>query len=295
MEFSMPFDSVDGDERLYSAEDFSDFFNMIISNGVRDPFGSLTVSANGQNMKTSVSAGTAMINGKYYKNTEAIEFLHDALPTGQNRIDRVVLRLDNSVVNRNIKLAVLKGVVSSTPVAPELTRDENIYELSLAQVKVTGGRNYLTTEDITDERTDEAVCGVANTANHESMIDSWVSYFKEKYQLSPVGELMLIDSSEQIPNPYNVPNWELFDTIRFEFGWQDSSGERPAMARLILNGEEHLLITNNWYNCRFKSVRIPSCKTINWSLGAIYPEGYGIGQLVYIKIIGECGTHLLQN
>ncbi|MBP2173108.1 hypothetical protein [Methanococcus voltae] len=173
MEFSMPFDSVGADERLYSAEDFADFFKMFVSNGVSGLYDNLKVSANGQNMKTSVSAGTAMINGKYYKNTEAIEFSHMALSPGQNRIDRIVLRLDNSESNRNIKIMLLTGELSDNPQPPILTRNDNIYELSLAQVKVTGGKNYLTAEDITDERTDETVCGVMHSSNQEEAIENW--------------------------------------------------------------------------------------------------------------------------
>ncbi|MBP2143347.1 hypothetical protein J2127_000502 [Methanococcus voltae] len=173
MEFSMPFDSVGADERLYSAEDFADFFKMFVSNGVSGLYDNLKVSANGQNMKTSVGVGTAMINGKYYKNTEPIEFSHMALSPGQNRIDRIVLRLDNSESNRNIKLMLLTGATSDNPQPPILTRDENVYELSIAQVKVTGGRNYLTLEDIIDERANIDVCGVIRSSNQEETVENW--------------------------------------------------------------------------------------------------------------------------
>ncbi|MCS3921954.1 hypothetical protein M2325_000639 [Methanococcus voltae PS] len=183
MEFSMPFDSVGADERLYNAEDFADFFKMFVSNGVSGLYDNLKVSANGQNMKTSVSAGTAMINGKYYKNTEAIEFSHMALSPGQNRIDRIVLRLDNSESNRNIKIMLLTGELSDNPQPPILTRNDNIYELSLAQVKLTGGRNYLTTEDIIDERTDEAVCGVMHSSNQEEAIENWFEDFQNRTEI----------------------------------------------------------------------------------------------------------------
>ncbi|MBP2202260.1 hypothetical protein J3E07_001701 [Methanococcus voltae] len=180
MEFSMPFDSVGADERLYSAEDFADFFKMFVSNGVSGLYDNLKVSANGQNMKTSISAGTAMINGKYYKNTEAIEFSHTPLSPGQNRIDRIVLRLDNSESNRNIKLMLLTGTLSDNPQPPILTRNKNTYELSLAQVKITGGKNYLTAEDIIDERANIDVCGVMHSSNQEEAIENWFEDFKEK-------------------------------------------------------------------------------------------------------------------
>ena len=46
------------------------------------------------------------------------------------------------------------------PAAPALTRDASQVMLSLAQVRVNVGVGALTEENITDERADEALCGL---------------------------------------------------------------------------------------------------------------------------------------
>ncbi len=76
------------------------------------------------------------------------------------RIDRVVLRLDTSLQTRRIAIATLAGEPAAVPVAPELTRSGNIYELSLAQVRIGANVLSISAADITDERGDAELCGV---------------------------------------------------------------------------------------------------------------------------------------
>lgn len=74
------------------------------------------------------------------------------------RIDRIVIRYD-AIKNHGL-IAVLAGVPASTPSPKALTRNENAYEISLAQIYVGAGATEITPENITDERLDESVCGL---------------------------------------------------------------------------------------------------------------------------------------
>lgn len=153
------FDSVDGD-RKYTADDISNFFIKLISDGVfPTPATNLqVVEASG--MSVNVSAGWGFIRCKYVYNTTYEALTIEPADLVLDRIDRVVLRLDPSVSSRNITLAIKKGTAAATAEPPELTRvSDGIYELSLAQISVTAGKTAITQADITDERPDGDVCG----------------------------------------------------------------------------------------------------------------------------------------
>lgn len=157
------FNSTATDKRLYQAEDFADFFAEFLSSGLvhRDgePFISVALGSNPK-LETSVSTGSAIVKGHLYKNTSDITLTHykRALP----KIDRIVLRLDNTEANRHIKIFVLEGTPSATPVPPTLTRTNDIFELSLAQIRVP---DVVTDSDliIVDERYNQDLCGVVDS------------------------------------------------------------------------------------------------------------------------------------
>lgn len=74
------------------------------------------------------------------------------------RIDRVVLRYD--ATSRSTSLQVLQGTPSSEPAAPAISRTEMVYDLCLAEVSRPAGQTSVSAADITDTRTDEALCGL---------------------------------------------------------------------------------------------------------------------------------------
>jgi hypothetical protein len=160
MEKSGFFNSSVGD-RVYNASDFAAYFGKLVSNGIfyATAVNLQVVPATG--MKVDVQAGSAWINGYAYENTDTLE-LELATANGVNpRIDRVVVRW--SAVGREIRLAVLTGVASASPVAPELTRNNDIYELGIADIAVAKGVVSITAGSITDTRLNTTLCGLVNS------------------------------------------------------------------------------------------------------------------------------------
>lgn len=152
------FDSVTGDRR-YTADDISNYFLKLISNGVfASPSNAMQVQAT-TGMTVNVSAGWGFINCKWINNSSAYPLTLDASSLSQNRIDRIVLRLDTSFNGRCITIEVKKGTNAANPVPPTLTREGDIYELSLAQIYVAAEASSISQADITDERPDTSVCG----------------------------------------------------------------------------------------------------------------------------------------
>lgn len=150
------FNSVNGD-RLYNADDISNFFYKLISDGVlATPSSNMQVLA-GSGMTVSVSPGYGMVNAKFINLTASESVTLDAADIALPRIDRVVLRLDKE--NRQIVIAAKKGTPAATPSAPTLTRSDDVWELSLAKIAVASGATSITQAEITDERSNTSVCG----------------------------------------------------------------------------------------------------------------------------------------
>lgn len=157
------FDSVGGDKR-YSSEDFAEYFRAFLTDGIKNGGDNLKVTSTGSSMQVSVLPGTAMIRGYFYMLEGAGgKALNIEASDGRDRIDRVILRLDRGASVRNISLAVKRGQSGTSPAAPALTREGNIYELSLARVYVKVNSVKIMPADISDERYDTAVCGLINS------------------------------------------------------------------------------------------------------------------------------------
>lgn len=160
MERSYFFDSTQEDQRIYQAADFARFHAQIIGNGVSNTANlpDLTVEAK-QNMTVTLGAGYMFANGYMYENTAALDLVHDVAHTTQDRIDRIVICFDGNPAERRIYAYVKKGVPASNPVAPAIIRDGYIFEMSVARVRITAGKSFIEQNQITDERTNDAVCG----------------------------------------------------------------------------------------------------------------------------------------
>lgn len=150
------FNSVNGD-RLYNADDISNFFYKLISDGVlATPSTNLQVQA-GTGLQVSVSPGYGMINAKYINVTTPQAVQLTSADIALDRIDRIVMKLDRT--SRQITIYVKTGTPGATPTIPPLTRTDDVWELSLARVHVASGATSITQEDITDERSNTYACG----------------------------------------------------------------------------------------------------------------------------------------
>ncbi|MDD3231347.1 MAG: hypothetical protein PHE09_19365, partial [Oscillospiraceae bacterium] len=151
------FNSENGD-RKYKAEDWDRHLKDLIGNGVfLQDSNNLQVTADGSGMSVVVQPGSAWINGKHYYNDQALT-LAIGIADGQlNRVDRVILQLNTSgrVINAKIKA----GTPASSAVAPDLQRDADAYELSLATVAINAGAIAISQANVTDTRLDTSVCG----------------------------------------------------------------------------------------------------------------------------------------
>lgn len=151
-------------DRAEEASFFAKYFSQFISNGVfPNPSTNMQILAT-EGMNVKVDIGVCYING-YMGWVEVPETFEIEESDTQSRIDRIVARL--SFLDRNITLAIKKGTAQGNPVAPELQRDYDIYEIGLADIRVNANVIEITQENITDLRLNTEICGiVANQLQH---------------------------------------------------------------------------------------------------------------------------------
>ncbi|MGE8037823.1 hypothetical protein [Lysinibacillus sp. NPDC093692] len=172
------FNSAPGDERWHYASDFADYFANVLSSGLLHKNGSpnLQVKVNAGTMQTYIEAGEALIQGYQYQNTLPLFLTHGLPEPNLDRIDRIVLRLDKRNNARYIRLFVKEGVSAANPVPPTLQRDQYVFELSLAQIRLTKNTSSLEPLKLIDERMKEDLCGIVY-----SLISVPTSVFQQQW------------------------------------------------------------------------------------------------------------------
>ena len=99
-----------------------------------------------------------------------------------NRIDRVVVCLDH--LKREINVKIKKGDYSSNPIPKEITRNDDIYELALADIKVNNGVISIQNSYINDLRLNKELCGVVCGTVHEvdttDIFNTYQNYLNER-------------------------------------------------------------------------------------------------------------------
>ncbi len=177
-------------DRVINANDFRNYMAAVVSTGVRRSYlNDLRVTAAG-GMGLSIGAGFAVIEGAYYINDSAFNsFTVPTAPTGEHsRIDRVVIRLDDSVSVRAAQLVYKQGTPAASPIAPALVRSGDFYEIALADILVAPMVTEIYQREITDQRPNPELCGWVSTplgyedliAKIDNEIDEWFAEKRDK-------------------------------------------------------------------------------------------------------------------
>ena len=150
------FNSVDGDRR-YDADQMSEYFNGLVSNGVYEDVGNaLQVLATGTDMTVNVQTGRGIIDCKWLKNDTILPLTVTASHATLPRYTAVVMRLDRT--NRQMIITTVDGEAASTPVEPTMSDTDTVKELCLAMVYIGAGVTAITQDKINDRRPSSS-CG----------------------------------------------------------------------------------------------------------------------------------------
>lgn len=117
---------------------------------IKGKLNELSVYADSTGMQAKVKSGQAWIQGYFFQTDAEIVMPISAADASNPRIDRVVVRVDWTA--NTIALAVLQGTPAASPSAPAVTQNTDLWEISLAQVRVNAAVSTIAAGNITDER-----------------------------------------------------------------------------------------------------------------------------------------------
>lgn len=175
------FNSINQD-RTYNADQMSEYFDGLVSNGVYESVGSAMQVTAGEGLAVNVQSGRAIIDCKWIKNDAAqaitLTTAHVLLP----RYTAIVIRLDRA--SRSISIVAKDGTPASDPEKPSMTDDGQITELCLAYVYVGANASTITQANITDMRSSDLcgwVTGVVQQVDTSQLFAQYQAAFEQNY------------------------------------------------------------------------------------------------------------------
>lgn len=145
-------------DRTYNCDDLNEFLKGLVSeNGIYAEVSSAcqVVASSGMNVVVKTGKGQIGFNWFEIESDTTLEIANSDVVL--NRIDRVVIQ--RSLTNRNTVIYIKQGTLASNPTPPALTRNESVYEIALADILVSKNISAITTALITDQRSNNNVCG----------------------------------------------------------------------------------------------------------------------------------------
>lgn len=149
------FNSLNGD-RTYNADQMSEYFKGLVSDGVYENVGGALQVLAGSGMSVNVQSGRMIIDCKWLDSDAVIQLSITNAHVTLNRWSAVIARLDRT--NRLIQITTKDGTPASEPVQPTMQNDGVITELCLAMIYVGANVKSITQANITDMRP-SSLCG----------------------------------------------------------------------------------------------------------------------------------------
>lgn len=180
------FDSINGD-RTYNAEQMSNYFDGLVSNGIYESIGDRFVVQAGSGMNVTVGTGRALIQSRWIKNDAIVTLTFDAADLQLNRIDAIVLQLDLTESGREINIIIKKGTPATNPTKPNIIQSSDIYELCLAYVNIGKNTTSIVQNNITDMRASSLcgwVTGLITQVNTADLFLQWQTAYENYYAQS---------------------------------------------------------------------------------------------------------------
>lgn len=171
-------------DRVYNADQMSEYFKGLISDGVYESVGDALQVTAGTGMNVYVGTGRALINSKWAENdaimTVPVTAAHVTLP----RYTAVVIQLD--ITNRLIRITTKDGTPASSPTKPVITTNSaTLWELCLAFIYVPAGATQILQANITDTRGTLCpyVTGIIKQVDTSELFTQWQNAFQNYYNM----------------------------------------------------------------------------------------------------------------
>lgn len=173
------FNSLNGD-RKYDARQMGEMFDGLIEDGVFMSIGDALKTVPSSGMTVAVGTGRAWFLHTWTKNDSDHLITVSAAESVLNRIDAIVLDIDNTEATRDNDIVLVKGTPSSNPKRPTLIDTDDHKQIPLADILVPAGSTTLTATNITNiVGTSECpyVTGPLSIIKNDDILKAWQEEF----------------------------------------------------------------------------------------------------------------------
>ena len=175
------YNSIKGD-RKYNALEMSSIFDGIIVDGVYMSIGdALNVKSSG-GMGITVGIGRAWFDHTWTLNDSLLPLTLANSDVLLNRIDAIVLEVNNNTEVRKNTIKILKGTPSSKPVKPTMTEGELLNQHPLAYISIPAGATSISQSNIENAVGTSAcpyVTGVLKGMDIDKLVAQWGAQWAE--------------------------------------------------------------------------------------------------------------------
>lgn len=175
------FNSLNGD-RKYDAEQMSEIFNGIINDGVLANIGTAFAVNAYSGLNIQVGPGRAWFKSRWIKNDNILPMVLSESELVLDRIDAIVIEVDNSEAVRNAFIKAVKGTPSANPSRPTMVNTETKGQYPLAYILRPAGSTTVTQSNITNAvGTSDCpyVTGILQVINIDNLVAQWGAQWKE--------------------------------------------------------------------------------------------------------------------
>lgn len=178
------YNSVNHDRR-YNAKQMSSIFDGIINDGVFMNIGDALATTANSGMVVNVGTGRAWFNHSWTYNDSVLPLTVPTSHSVLDRIDAVVLEVNESDEVRDNTIKIVTGTASSTPAKPALTNTKFVHQYALAYITVKGGATAITQANITINvgMSDcPYITGILKTISADVLFKQWSGEFGEWFE-----------------------------------------------------------------------------------------------------------------
>ena len=221
MAFTFGFYNALNHDRRYNAIQVSSIFDGIIKDGIFMSIGGhMNVKATGNGFNIVVESGRAWFNHTWSLLDADYPMVVSPSDVLEDRIDVVVLEVNENVDVRQNFIKIIAGTPAQTPTKPALTNNLDIHQYALAYITVPANSVTLTQSNVENAvglGSTPFVTGILETINIDDLIAQWKSQWS--------------DWTEEVDLNWN--NW--FDTVdnawttwftQQQSKWEDILSER---------------------------------------------------------------------
>lgn len=160
-------------DRAISSAPYRKLIKCLFSDGVLpNPSTNLQVSAE-TGMQIKIFSGFAICNGCQKLQETDMALTVPVSSAVYDRIDTVVLRLNDNDDVRECEFYIISGEPALNPVRPILTRSDSIWEIGIADILIKANSTQISNAKITDTRYESGRCGIISSI---SMFDTTTIY-----------------------------------------------------------------------------------------------------------------------